>query len=183
MSDSQTVTLPRSRPAPPTATDPIWRPATAPRAPVAATDTLTTRPAATAADRPSWVRFGSGSSPRSSCSWRRSWFRSGDHRVHVGGRAPRPDDRAVHVEGQSDRQQPGQLERGPDHQPRRLDRPVRGRPGPRNRRRRLRDGLRRPADADRPHVLAARSRRADRAEPGPRRRQGADPARPCTRTR
>jgi twitching motility protein PilJ len=56
MSDTQTVTLPpRSRPAPPTTTDPIWR-ATTSRAPAGSVDTITTRTAAET-DRPSWRRF------------------------------------------------------------------------------------------------------------------------------
>src|SRR5262245_6268935 len=57
MSDSQTATLPRSRSAPPTATDPIWRPAPAPGAPAASPDTVTARAAAIEAERPSWLRF------------------------------------------------------------------------------------------------------------------------------
>jgi methyl-accepting chemotaxis protein len=59
MSDTQTVTLPRSRPVPPSPTDPIWRPTSAPRARVGPADTLTARPAADSDRRP-WlrVRFG-----------------------------------------------------------------------------------------------------------------------------
>jgi methyl-accepting chemotaxis protein len=57
MSDTQTVTPPpRSRPAPPTTTDPIWR-STPSRAPAVSTDTVTTRAVPAAADRPSWLRF------------------------------------------------------------------------------------------------------------------------------
>jgi methyl-accepting chemotaxis protein len=57
MSDTQTATLPRSRPVPPNPAEPVWRPASASRAPVGATDTLTTRTVTAESERPSWRRL------------------------------------------------------------------------------------------------------------------------------
>src|SRR5262245_39862720 len=68
MSDTQTATLPRTRPLPPNATEPVWRPGGAPRAPVATTETVTAQSAD--AERPAWLgllprfRFGFRFEPR-----------------------------------------------------------------------------------------------------------------------